>query len=125
LANALAWYWLLRGRLGEARRWFDAALALGGSARWRAPVLAWSVFAFQQGEFADGAARRTRAELFLAFSALESGELPDLEAPLRRALPVCEQLGRRTRRTGAAHRDLDEARVLAESAGALALKSHH
>ncbi|MFQ6326315.1 BTAD domain-containing putative transcriptional regulator [Nocardia sp. CWNU-33] len=112
LVNALAWYWLLRGRLNEARRWFDAALALGGAPEHRAPALAWNTgLAFQQGEFTDGAAKRAavfavydtvdnpagraRAELFLAFSALESGDLPELEALVRRALPVCEQLGDR------------------------------
>ncbi|MEV6562399.1 BTAD domain-containing putative transcriptional regulator [Nocardia sp. NPDC051756] len=112
LVNALAWYWLLRGRLTEARRWFDAALALGGSAQRRAPALAWRVgFTFQQGEFTDGATRRreiaavydtvddpagrARAELFLAFSALESGDLPELEALVHKALPVCEELGDR------------------------------
>ncbi|QBS46374.1 BTAD domain-containing putative transcriptional regulator [Nocardia sp. CS682] len=112
LVSALAWHWLLRGRLTEARRWFDSALALGGSARQRASALAWRVgFTFQQGEFADGAARRreiaamydtvddpagrTRADLFLAFSALESGDIPELEALVHQALPVCEQLGDR------------------------------
>ncbi|MFI9403957.1 BTAD domain-containing putative transcriptional regulator [Nocardia sp. NPDC052316] len=112
LVGALAWYWLLRGRLTEARRWFDTALALGGSARQRASALAWRVgFTFQQGEFADGAAKRreiaamydsvddpagrARAELFLAFSALESGDIAELEALVRQALPVCERLGDR------------------------------
>ncbi|GAA2796325.1 AfsR/SARP family transcriptional regulator [Crossiella cryophila] len=28
LVNSLAWYWFLRGRLTEARRWFQAALAV-------------------------------------------------------------------------------------------------
>ncbi|WP_433663496.1 BTAD domain-containing putative transcriptional regulator [Nocardia sp. CA-128927] len=112
LVNALAWYWLLRGRLTEARRWFDAALALGGSAQLRAPALAWRVgFTFQQGEFTDGATRRSeiaavydtvddpagraRAELFLAFSALESGDVSELETLVHKALPVCERLGDR------------------------------
>jgi tetratricopeptide (TPR) repeat protein len=40
-------------------------------------------------------AGRARAELFLAFSALESGDLPELGVLVRRALPVCEQLGDR------------------------------
>ncbi|MGW4774136.1 BTAD domain-containing putative transcriptional regulator [Nocardia sp. NPDC004278] len=137
LVNALAWYWLLRGRFGEARRWLAAALALtdsgqrnsapsssvqrnpvkGGSpqsssAELRARALAWDLgFAFQQGEFADGAARRAevfaafdsvdnpvgraRAALFVAFSALESGDLPELEAVIEQALPVGAQLGDR------------------------------
>ncbi|MEU2039895.1 BTAD domain-containing putative transcriptional regulator [Nocardia niwae] len=112
MVNALAWYWQLRGRLTEARRWLDAALALGGSPRHRARASAWSVgFAFQQGEFGDGPAERAavfalydtvddpagraRAELFLGFSALESGDVLELEALLRKALPVCEELGDR------------------------------
>ncbi|MET8876902.1 BTAD domain-containing putative transcriptional regulator [Nocardia sp. NPDC004604] len=117
LVNALAWYWLLRGRFGEARRWLAAALALtdsgqSSSAELRARALAWDLgFAFQQGEFADGAARRAevfaafdsvdnpvgraRAALFVAFSALESGDLPELEAVIEQALPVGAQLGDR------------------------------
>ncbi|MEV4128550.1 BTAD domain-containing putative transcriptional regulator [Nocardia sp. NPDC049707] len=117
MVNALAWYWLLRGRFGEARRWLAAALALTGSgqrssAELRARALAWDLgFAFQQGEFADGAARRAevltafdsvdnpagraRAVLFLAFSALESGDLPELEAVIQQALLGGEQLGDR------------------------------
>ncbi|MGK8524325.1 BTAD domain-containing putative transcriptional regulator [Nocardia asteroides] len=112
LVNALAWYWQLRGRLTEARRWLDAALALGGSARHRARALAWSVgFAFQQGEFGDGAAQRAavfalydtvddpagraRAELFLGASALESGDVPELEALVGKALAAFEELGDR------------------------------
>ncbi|WP_039796439.1 BTAD domain-containing putative transcriptional regulator [Nocardia araoensis] len=112
LVNALAWYWQLRGRPTEARRWLDAALALGGAPRHRARAMAWSVgFAFQQGDFGDGAAKRAavfdvydtiddpagraRAELFLGFSALESGDVHELEALLRKALPVCTDLGDR------------------------------
>ncbi|KIA64993.1 BTAD domain-containing putative transcriptional regulator [Nocardia vulneris] len=112
LVNALAWYWFLRGRLAEARRWFEAALALGGAPEQRAPALAWRAgFAFQQAEFTGGAAKRAevfavfdtiddpagraRAELFLAVSALDSGDLPELEGLVHRALPVCERLGDR------------------------------
>ncbi|MEU1961675.1 BTAD domain-containing putative transcriptional regulator [Nocardia sp. NPDC019304] len=112
LVNALAWYWQLRGRPTEARRWLEAALALGGSPRHRARALAWSVgFAFQQGDFEDGSAKRAavfavydmvddpagraRAELFLGFSALDSGDVHELEALLRKALPVCTELGDR------------------------------
>ncbi|MGV9314532.1 BTAD domain-containing putative transcriptional regulator [Streptomyces sp. NPDC003691] len=36
LVNALAWYWFLRGRLTEARKWFQSALAVPGEA---APVV--------------------------------------------------------------------------------------
>ena len=42
LADSLAWYWFLRGRFDEARRAFDAAIAVaGGSADRRARILAW------------------------------------------------------------------------------------
>src|SRR5207249_7178819 len=42
MVNALAWYWFLRGRLTEARRALEAALALGhGSAAGRATAAAW------------------------------------------------------------------------------------
>ncbi|WP_245866220.1 tetratricopeptide repeat protein [Prauserella marina] len=44
LAGDLAWYWLLRGRLGEARRRLRSTLALEGAASHadaRATVLAW------------------------------------------------------------------------------------
>ncbi|MEV0295055.1 BTAD domain-containing putative transcriptional regulator [Nocardia sp. NPDC050710] len=112
LVHALAWYWLLRGQLGDARRWFDAALALGGAPQHRAPVLAWRTgFAFQQGEFTDAEAKRAevfaaydtvedpagraRAELLLAFTALESGELSISEELIGRARPVCEERGDR------------------------------
>ncbi|WP_036527083.1 BTAD domain-containing putative transcriptional regulator [Nocardia sp. CNY236] len=43
LANGMAWYWFLRGRLQEARRAFAGALALGGQAPRadRARALTW------------------------------------------------------------------------------------
>ncbi|MEU8797249.1 BTAD domain-containing putative transcriptional regulator [Spirillospora sp. NPDC048819] len=41
LANALAWYWFLRGRLTEALRSLDAALAHDGSPAVRARTLTW------------------------------------------------------------------------------------
>ncbi|MEV6280597.1 BTAD domain-containing putative transcriptional regulator [Nocardia sp. NPDC051832] len=110
LTNALAWYWQLRGRFGEARRAFGAALALGGPERLRAPVLAWNLgFACRQGESADAAAQRAavlagydtlgdpagraRAQLFLALFTMDTGDLRDLEELVGRALPVCEQIG--------------------------------
>ncbi|HEX3711538.1 MAG TPA: BTAD domain-containing putative transcriptional regulator [Trebonia sp.] len=52
IAVALAWYWLLRGRLTEARRALDEALALdGGPAAARAAAVAWrSGFAALAGQ---------------------------------------------------------------------------
>ncbi|WP_342748592.1 BTAD domain-containing putative transcriptional regulator [Nonomuraea indica] len=41
LANALAWYWYLRGRLGEARRALTAALAHGGPPAEAATASVW------------------------------------------------------------------------------------
>ncbi|MEV0698704.1 BTAD domain-containing putative transcriptional regulator [Saccharopolyspora sp. NPDC050389] len=112
LVHALAWYWLLRGRSGTACRWFDAALDLGGSARHRAPVLAWRLtFAVQQGEFTDAASRRNevsaalavlddpavraRAEVILTLSALDSGDEQDLETTVQGTLSACRELGDR------------------------------
>ncbi|MFI0464325.1 BTAD domain-containing putative transcriptional regulator [Saccharopolyspora sp. 5N102] len=112
LVHALAWYWLLRGRSGLARRWVDAALELGGSARHRAPVLAWRLtFAFQQGDFNDAASRRhevsaalsalddpaarARAEVILTLSALDSGDEQDLETTVQQTLSTCRELGDR------------------------------
>jgi predicted ATPase/DNA-binding SARP family transcriptional activator len=58
LANALAWYWLLSGRLAQARRTLEEALALpGGSVSERATAAAWhSGFAVLAGKPAGRAA---------------------------------------------------------------------
>ncbi|TMQ99863.1 AfsR/SARP family transcriptional regulator [Actinomadura soli] len=63
LVNALAWYWFLRGRLTEALRSLDAALALeGGPSGMRARALTWRAgLAVLKGAGADGAARREEA----------------------------------------------------------------
>jgi predicted ATPase/DNA-binding SARP family transcriptional activator len=52
MANALAWYWLLSGRLAQARRTLEEVLAFpGGSASERATAAAWlSGFATLAGE---------------------------------------------------------------------------
>jgi hypothetical protein len=59
MVNSLAWYWFLRGRLAEARRALDKALALGcGSAAARATARAWrSGFAALAGEHGGQSAR--------------------------------------------------------------------
>ncbi|MFF0451633.1 BTAD domain-containing putative transcriptional regulator [Streptomyces sp. NPDC004609] len=41
LVNSLAWYWFLRGRLGEARQSLRSALAAGGPAEETAEARAW------------------------------------------------------------------------------------
>ncbi|WP_030676496.1 AfsR/SARP family transcriptional regulator [Streptomyces sp. NRRL B-1347] len=67
MVNALAWYWVLRGRVAEARRSLDAALALApvatglapGTAAARALALAWRTgIALREGDegFTDACA---------------------------------------------------------------------
>ncbi|WUH97840.1 winged helix-turn-helix domain-containing protein [Spirillospora sp. NBC_00431] len=63
LVNALAWYWFLRGRLTEALRSLDAALALdGGPSVPRAKALTWRAgVAVLKGAGGDWTARRDEA----------------------------------------------------------------
>lgn len=97
LAGALAWYWFLRGRLGEARRFLDTALASvsngdAATEALRARAAAWAAgLAFLNGDTArwtercDAALRlfdgiddpggRARAECFLAFAGSDTGDL--------------------------------------------------
>jgi len=65
LVNALAWYWVLRGRFAEARRSLDAALALDGRVSVPyARATAWSVgLALMRGA-ADDADRQAALRLF-------------------------------------------------------------
>ncbi|WP_040836722.1 BTAD domain-containing putative transcriptional regulator [Nocardia brevicatena] len=112
MVTALSWYWQLRGRLTEARRLLDAALALGGNPRLAALARVRNTgFTFQQGEFADVNAisataaalyeavddpiERARGQLFLAFSSLEAGDLPEVRALLDEAMATCERFGDR------------------------------
>ncbi|UQX05414.1 BTAD domain-containing putative transcriptional regulator [Streptomyces sp. RerS4] len=64
LVRALSWYWVLRGRLGEGRRFLEAALAAPGEAtpalRARVEVLR-TGFAIMAGEGADRADRIRRS----------------------------------------------------------------
>lgn len=66
LAAALEWFWFVRGRFGEGRRWLDSALGRAGDAsplaRGRA-LAASAVLAFSQG---DVAAQRSAAEAAVA-----------------------------------------------------------
>ncbi|GII80945.1 SARP family transcriptional regulator [Sphaerisporangium rufum] len=113
LVNGLAWFWFLRGRLGEARRSLAAALALpGGDGAARARALAWDTgIAFLAGDAAgrpdrcraalaafDGAGDplgRARAEWFLAYTRTDLGDLAAAEELLGRALPAFETAGDR------------------------------
>jgi predicted ATPase/DNA-binding SARP family transcriptional activator len=113
LANALAWYRFLRGRIGEARRSLAAALdAADAPAAARAQALAWHAgMAVLQGdttgwvarhrdalrayEHAGEAAGRARAEWFLAYTAIDLGDLGLTEELLGRALDTARAGGDR------------------------------
>lgn len=71
LVDALSWYWILRGRLGEARRSVTAALALPGGD----PAL------------------RARAGVWRTGLAVLTGDGTDRAARIETALRDCEQLG--------------------------------
>jgi predicted ATPase/DNA-binding SARP family transcriptional activator len=75
LVNALAWYWILRGRLREAVQAFDRVLAVAEDAEtstWRAGVL------LLIGKHVDLAAldpgAPARARLFLGFASSDGGD---------------------------------------------------
>ncbi|MEV4657040.1 BTAD domain-containing putative transcriptional regulator [Micromonospora sp. NPDC049301] len=112
LANALSWYWFLRGRFVEARRWLGAALGCppAGATAARARATAWHLgFALLSGDTADWPARhravieryeeiddphdRARAEWFLAYSEIDLGEVAATGALLDRVLADLRLLG--------------------------------
>ncbi|MEV4751540.1 BTAD domain-containing putative transcriptional regulator [Streptosporangium sp. NPDC049248] len=118
LVNAMAWYWLLRGRLTEARRSLAAALALTEetpaprASALRAGALAWETgIGFLHGDVADREDRRravlsmyedandpagrARAEWFLAHTGIDLGDLSAAEDLLDRALPAFRATGDR------------------------------
>ncbi|MBE1490970.1 BTAD domain-containing putative transcriptional regulator [Plantactinospora soyae] len=105
LVNSLAWYWVLRGRLGEARRSMAGALAVDGpaSAASRTTAMIWHAGITARfgdsveltGPIAptpdteDGPAdpgARARAEWFLGFAQIGFGRLADSENRVTRAL---------------------------------------
>jgi tetratricopeptide (TPR) repeat protein len=106
MVNALAWYWFLRGRLTEARRALEEALALGqGSAAGRATATAWlggfTALAGERGghtspappEGIDDPAIRATLEWFHAFVASDFGDPAVGEAMIARALASFRALG--------------------------------
>jgi predicted ATPase/DNA-binding SARP family transcriptional activator len=114
LACGLAWYWFVRGRLSEARRSLEAALAAADAAPAAvgAKAQAWHTgIELLQGDVADRAGRRdaalrlydglhdplgrARAEWFLAFAVIDGGDLAAAEALLNRALATFRALGDR------------------------------
>ncbi|GAA4244484.1 BTAD domain-containing putative transcriptional regulator [Dactylosporangium darangshiense] len=114
LANALAWYWFLRGRLTEAQRALRAALAGAGATRpaLRATASAWLTgIVFLLGDIADWPARhaaavrgldevddpgaRARALWFLAFAETDLGDVPAVSALVEQALAQFQEIGDR------------------------------
>ncbi|MGW0804195.1 AfsR/SARP family transcriptional regulator [Nonomuraea sp. NPDC002799] len=106
LVNALAWYWILRGRLREARRSLAAALAAQGSDAAGAEMARASVWlagvelmigeaaAPVRGEGLDQAGRAL-ADWFLSHVHWAYGDHDAHEAAAGRALAAYEELGDR------------------------------
>jgi predicted ATPase/DNA-binding SARP family transcriptional activator len=106
IVNALAWYWFLRGRLTEARRALDEALALGRGST-AAQATAWqNGFAALAGERHELAApppldgirdptMRATLEWFHAFVASDFGDPSVGEAMVDQALASFRALGDR------------------------------
>ncbi|GAA2601108.1 BTAD domain-containing putative transcriptional regulator [Dactylosporangium fulvum] len=106
LVNALAWYWFLRGRLGEAHRAMRTALAAvtePSSVSARATATAWEAgFAFLLGDVSDWPARHeaalrefddaadddayARAAWFLAYAEIDLGDVTATETLLNDTL---------------------------------------
>ncbi|GAA2391946.1 BTAD domain-containing putative transcriptional regulator [Nonomuraea africana] len=106
LVNALAWYWVLRGRLGEGRRALAAALAAGGDEDAAGTAATWlAAYALRMGEVLDhtdpatrpddleGLAGRARAEWFLSLARLGVGDTQAGEEQAERVLELFRTLG--------------------------------
>jgi predicted ATPase len=95
LVGALAWYWVLRGRLTEARRSLQAVLSIaaddaprtGGTRIWLAGIAALQGDIGGRDAVTDlPEADRGRTAWFLAYAGLGHGDLADSEKLLARAL---------------------------------------
>lgn len=92
LVDALAWYWVLRGRLGEARRAFEAAHALGRTGATTAWHTAIRILTGDGTDRAEriGAALRScpepHASWFLGHALCEIGDITSAEELTDRAL---------------------------------------
>ena len=116
LVESLAWYWVLRGRLGEGQRALSAALAGGGPDDVAGTVQVWhAALTLLTGVAstvvpppatrpagAEAAVRRARAEWFLGFVGLGIGEPSVGHDLVAGALVVFEDQGDRWG-TAAAH----------------------
>ncbi|MEV0400654.1 BTAD domain-containing putative transcriptional regulator [Actinoallomurus sp. NPDC050550] len=114
LVNAMAWYWFLRGRLGEARRSLATALSVDGPASparraaavaWQAGLAAWAPDgtgsaardseALDPYEGVDDPVGRARADWFLTLVRWAYGDFAVHEARVNDALAVFEAAGDR------------------------------
>ncbi|MFI6518237.1 BTAD domain-containing putative transcriptional regulator [Spirillospora sp. NPDC050679] len=107
LVNALAWYWYLRGRIGEGRRAFAMALGVRAEAdtSTRARAEAWQNGLDLLGDRAADArapseaiadpGERARADWFLSNVLHGAGDLTLSRNLVERALPVFRRLGDR------------------------------
>jgi predicted ATPase len=114
LVNALCWYWFLRGRLAEARRALDVALAADEDTRedtredvrtaaWRAGMALLTTDGAETGVCADDAAydkipdplERAHAQWFLSYAHRGFTDLTVTSALLERALEGFRGLGDR------------------------------
>jgi len=111
LVNATGWYLFLRGRLGEARRWVDHALAAAAAATdvdaaavarataWRASVRlltgdgADPTSAPPRFDDIDDPGERARAEWLLGFAESDWGQMATSESLVTRALASCKDRG--------------------------------
>ena len=102
LASALTWYWFLRGRLAEAERALDNALAAGAKAG-GAETDAGDAYALRaavrvlRGGAADpdaaAGARDPRVAWFLANAEIDLGDTADVERRARRTLDTFRAAG--------------------------------
>ncbi|ONI80841.1 AfsR family transcriptional regulator [Saccharothrix sp. ALI-22-I] len=109
LVESLAWYWVLRGRLGEGRRALTTALAGGGPEDEAGTAQVWhTAFSLLMGVASglvkppasrptgvEAAARRARAEWFLGFAGIGIGELSIGQDLVGDALAVFQAQGDR------------------------------
>ncbi|MEU4579041.1 BTAD domain-containing putative transcriptional regulator [Nonomuraea sp. NPDC023979] len=96
LATALAWYWMLRGRLEEAHRAFTHALPLASTGTGRAWHAALSVMTGHDAATMSGDPPPTDEPMalwVLGSSLFGSGDLPGSERLTRRALAAFEARG--------------------------------
>ncbi|MFG6195855.1 BTAD domain-containing putative transcriptional regulator [Nonomuraea sp. JJY05] len=105
LVNAMAWYWVLRGRLGEGQRALEAALSVPGAAGsgaaqarvWRAGLrlLAGRLQPpdHEVFEAIEGRSARARARWFIGYAMFGYDDLSASGALIEQALETFQELG--------------------------------